>query len=70
MNLTNAINNFLLDPDELACEALCDFLITYPLTSDEAHEVMHAAHTLDPTESFHAAHIRDTIRDNFEFDLD
>lgn len=70
MNLTNAIRRFLRDPDEAACEALCDFLITYPLTSGEAHSVMHAARGMDPLESYHAAHIRDTIRDNFDFDLD
>lgn len=68
--LTDLIRNFLRDPSEANCDALCDFLIDYPLTQGEAHSIMHVARGMDPTESFHAAHIRDTIRDNFDFDLD
>ena len=54
-----------------ACAALCDaFCTTAMIDIHTARATMRAAHISDPTESYHAAHLRDTIRDNFDIDPD
>lgn len=54
-----------------ACAAICDALATTEtIDTHTATALMRAAHLHDPDESFHAAHIRDTIRDCFAIDPD
>lgn len=51
------------------CDFACNMIIRYAddLTPARAHLIMTLAHLIDPRESFHAAHIRDTLRDNTDF---
>lgn len=58
------VDNELLD---MATSLIMD--IAESLTRTDVDAIMNAAHAVDPTESNVAAEIRDTIRDNTEFDL-
>lgn len=55
---------------DAACRDLCDAIATIAsIDIHTARAIMLAAHAHDPSESSHAAHLRDTIRDNTDFDL-
>jgi phenylalanine-4-hydroxylase len=48
------------------CDHICDYIVKGELTEQQALRAFGIALQSDPTESYHAAHIRDAIRDNFE----
>jgi hypothetical protein len=54
------------DDDDIddACSTICDLICTIELTDRRIRLATNAANAIDPTASTHAAHIRDTIRDN------
>lgn len=54
-----------------ACDELCDYIAnidTNIFTQLEVNATMAAAHAIDNNESYHAAHIRDTFRDNHSYE--
>lgn len=57
---------------EQNCDTLCDTIASAPelITIPTCRAIMTAARAIDPTFSDHAAHIRDTIRDNTDRDID
>ena len=48
------------------CDRLCDYIVAGDLTYLQALRAFYLARNGDSTESYHAAHIRNAIRDNFE----
>jgi hypothetical protein len=51
---------------QVDCDTICDEIAHGNIPLDDAMRVYRIALDEDPTESNHAAHIRDAIRDNFE----
>lgn len=56
-----------LDHDAASCDAICDLIIRDPLYPLSLDLINSYAMMIDPHQSFHAAHIRDAIRDNTDF---
>lgn len=54
--------------NETECNAICDQIADDAMILDDAIAALELARIDDPTDSFHAAHIRDAIRDNFPID--
>lgn len=48
------------------CDTICNLIDDGAMTLADALAAFERALADDPTESGHAAHIRDTIRDNFD----
>lgn len=48
------------------CDKICDNIANGEMTLEDAIDAFSTALGDDPTESFHAAHIRDAIRENFD----
>lgn len=57
--------------NEANCIRICGLIIHLAdsITNDEAESIMAALDRIDPTYSGHAAHIRDTLRDNTSYTL-
>ena len=53
----------------MTCDYLSDTIISNAgaVTQEMGDEVMEMMRSIDPTESLHAAHIRDTLRDNTDW---
>lgn len=51
------------------CDTICDEIAAGNMILDDALLALEAARKTDPTESNHAAHIRDAIRDNFDYEV-
>ena len=59
--------SILDENDETQCDIICDSIMQLPdLSQNNADKLLSAAESRDPHFAFHAAHIRDTIRDNFD----
>ena len=79
MNETNPIRDLTLaladfacansdDTLDDACNDLADAIANCESMPPAMHDAILAAATrIDPTMTFHAAHIRDALRDNFDF---
>lgn len=74
-DLALALLDFLAcDSDDMLddiCASLTDDIIPSLPNIDQstARAIMRAAHAIDPAFAFHAAHLRDAIRDNSDLDL-
>jgi hypothetical protein len=64
-DLALATLSLLATPDEGACSRICDLLTSGDASQLHRRAALRAARAIDPTSSSHAAHIRDTIRDNY-----
>lgn len=56
------------DTVEDCCDALCDYIVAdaEDLTQADADEAITTVRMIDRDENYHAAHVRDAIRDNTE----
>lgn len=55
--------------NETICEAICDAIDSGEISLPDALAYLEIARRDDTSESAHAAHIRDCIRDNHETDI-
>lgn len=62
------VDRFNNNPNETDCSLICDMLIQHHCDLDTLDSIYCIATNHDPTESGHAAHIRDTMRDNYTAD--
>lgn len=68
VRLNIAIDRFQHEPTDYTCDVLCTMLILHELDFDMLDSIFSIATMIDPTESGHAARIRDTMRDNYPAD--
>lgn len=64
-DLDALIISFYNAPTDANCDALTTYMINTQLDFDLLDTIYCIATTIDPDETGHAAHIRDTIRDNY-----
>lgn len=65
-NLVAIVASFIPDAIETALDESPADARIFEMTDNDAHEIMRAMRTIDPTESSVAARVRDDIRNNFD----